>query len=250
VIVSPDNVVISIKDVHKSFGKKQVHRGLSLDVIRGEIITLAGGSGEGKSVLLKEIIGLLRPDSGRILLDGQDVSRMRERELVTLRRRVGMLFQGSALFDHLNVFDNIAYPLRQQGKADPEQIAHRVHETLRMVDLASVGPMMPEELSGGMKKRVGLARAIATEADIVLYDEPTTGLDPNNARRICDLIRKLQQEIRLTSVMVTHDMQSVRAITDRMAFLSQGKIVATGDWQEMKGSDNPVVRKFLEETPE
>ena len=242
--------MVRAENVHKSFGKKQVHRGLSLDVIRGEIITLAGGSGEGKSVLLKEIIGLIRPDSGHILLDGQDVARMRERELIVMRGRVGMLFQGSALFDHLNVFDNIAYPLRQQGKADSQQITHRVQETLRMVDLAGVESMMPEELSGGMKKRVGLARAIATEADIVLYDEPTTGLDPNNARRICDLIKKLQQEIKLTSVMVTHDMQSVKAITDRMAFLWQGKIVATGDWQEMRGSDNPVVRKFLEETPE
>jgi phospholipid/cholesterol/gamma-HCH transport system ATP-binding protein len=248
--MSLEDVIISIRDVYKSFGENPVHRGLSADVLRGEIITLAGGSGEGKTVLLKEIIGLIRPDRGQILVDGQDVVGMKERELVKLRRRIGMLFQASALFDHLSVFDNIAYPLRQQGHADRQEMVRRVAETLRMVDLPGAEEMMPEELSGGMKKRVGLARAIVTRPDIVLYDEPTTGLDPNTAHRICDQIQKLQRELQITSVMVTHDMHSVRAISDRMALLWRGKIIATGTWQEMKGSDNPVVHKFLEQAPE
>jgi phospholipid/cholesterol/gamma-HCH transport system ATP-binding protein len=245
-----DDVAISIQDVHKSFGKNHVHRGLSLDIRRGEIITLAGRSGEGKSVLLKEIIALIRPDSGRILIDGQDVTRMRERTLAPLRRRIGMLFQGSALFDYMNVFDNVAYPLRQHSETTPEEVPRRVREALNRVDLPDAANLMPEELSGGMKKRVGLARAIVTEAKIVLYDEPTTGLDPNNAHNICELIKKLQRELDITSVMVTHDMQSVRAITDRMSLLSHGRVVATGAWQEMRESTDPDVQRFLREVPE
>lgn len=248
--MSDNSVVISIRDVNKSFAKNHVHRGISLDIFRGEIITFAGRSGEGKSVLLKEIIGLIRPDSGQILIEGQDVVRMKERGLVELRRRIGMLFQGSALFDYLNVFDNVAYPLRQQPNSTPEQVAKRVSDVLAMVDLPGAENLMPEELSGGMKKRVGLARAIVTEADIVLYDEPTTGLDPNTAHNICELIKKLRDELNITSVMVTHDMHSVKAITDRMSLLSQGRIVSTGTWQEMRISSNPDVQRFLQEVPE
>jgi phospholipid/cholesterol/gamma-HCH transport system ATP-binding protein len=247
--MADDNVLISIRDVHKTYDRKQVHSGVSLDVIRGEIMTLVGGSGEGKTILLKEIIGLIKPDKGSILVEGLDVVKMRERDLVNLRRRIGYLFQGAALFDYMNVFDNIAYPLRQRAKREPADLAQKVTQTLQKVGLRDVETLMPEELSGGMKKRVGLARAIITEPDIVLYDEPTTGLDPNTSRRILDLIKQLQRDLKITSVMVTHDMPSIRAISDRMALLWQGQIVATGTWQEMKSSENPVVTRFLQEEP-
>ena len=239
---------ITIDNVTKRFGEKRVHRGVSLTVRRGEVMTLAGGSGQGKSVLLKEIIGLMRPDSGRVLIGDDDVTAMSERALMPVRRRVGMLFQGAALFDHLSVYHNIAFPLRQHGETSEAAIAERVAETLAMVDLPGVADSMPEELSGGMRKRVGLARAIATQPEILLYDEPTTGLDPRTARRILDLIKKLQEELRVTSVMVTHDMPSVRAATDRMALLNEGRIAAVGTWDDMQQNDDPFVRAFLDET--
>lgn len=240
-----EKVVVSIRDVYKKFGGKAVHDGLSLDVFEGEILTLAGRSGEGKSLLIKMIIGLLRPDSGHIYVFDKDVIRMKERELIKFRRRVGLVFQSAALFDNMNVFDNIAFPLRQHLKLSKEAMQQRVAEKLEMVDLNGIEDMMPVELSGGMKKRVGLARAIATNPDILLYDEPTTGLDPTTSNHITKLIKKLQKELRATSIMVTHDMHSVRDITDRMSLLWKGKILASGSWQEMMQSDEPIVRNFM-----
>jgi len=241
------NVAVSFREVYKSFEGKPVHRGVNLDIFNREILTLVGGSGQGKSVLLKEIMGLLKPDAGAIFLDGHDVTQMTESQLQEVRRNVAMVFQGSALFDSLNVRDNVAYGLRERNRRMPEpDVSKIVAEKLEMVDLPGTELLMPAELSGGMKKRIALARALALEPAIILYDEPTTGLDPANVRRINSLIQKMRDTIGVTSVMVTHDMMSVQAITDRVALLDHGQIIAVGTWSEMEQSDNPRVRQFLE----
>ena len=242
--------VIRLKEVRKSFEGQLVHQGVTLDIEPGEVMTLVGGSGQGKSVLLREIIGLTKPDSGEVVVKGRHVERMHESDLLKLRREVGMLFQGSALFDSLTVFENVAFPLRAHRKMKEDEIAAEVHEMLRLVELPDAAELMPAELSGGMKKRVGLARALAIKPDIMLYDEPTTGLDPTTANHINDLIKRLQQELGVTSVMVTHDMQSVKEVTDRLAMLHRGRIIAVGTWKQMEDSTVPVVRQFLEGTVE
>jgi len=241
-----DHAGIEVLDLHKSFGAQAVHRGLSLDVRRGELVALVGGSGEGKSLLLKQIIGLVRPDRGEIRIHGENIVPLGERALMRVRRGVGMLFQGAALFDAMNVYENIAFPLRQHGERDEARIAARVAETLALVDLPGAERKMPAELSGGMQKRVGLARAIATEPQILLYDEPTTGLDPRTAHRIVDLIARLQRDLGVTSLMVTHDLATARTLSDRIVLLAEGRILAAGTWREMVDSDDPDVRRFLD----
>lgn len=238
-------VIIEFKDVCKSFNGLWVHNGINLSIQEGEIMSLLGGSGSGKSVLLKELIGLLKPDSGDIIVMGSNVTHMSEEALIKLREHVGMLFQGSALFDSLSVFENIAYPLREHLRLTEKEIRDRVAEKLQLVGLSGIETKMPDELSGGMKKRVGLARAIATEPDIILYDEPTTGLDPITARRINELIVDLQKKLGVTTIVVTHDLHCVRTVSDRIAMIYEGKIVATGTWEELKASNIQAIKDFI-----
>jgi phospholipid/cholesterol/gamma-HCH transport system ATP-binding protein len=239
-------VAVEFRNVRMAFGDKVVHDGVNLSVREGEIITLVGGSGQGKTVLLKEIIGLLHPDSGEIFVHGREVTHLREFELQDIRREVAMVFQGSALFDSLTVAENVIYGVIERSPRMPEaEQAKIVAEKLALVDMAGTESLMPAELSGGMKKRVALARALALEPRIILYDEPTTGLDPANVRRIGALIAKTRQALGVTSIMVTHDLQSVQAVTDRMAMLDHGRIIAVGTWNEMEASPLPRVGQFL-----
>ncbi len=237
--------IIEFKDVRKSFNGLLVHDGINLSIQKGEIMSLLGGSGSGKSVLLKELIGLIMPDSGDIFVLGKQVTQMNENALMPLREHVGMLFQGAALFDSLTVFENIAYPLREHLRLTEKDIRERVAEKLKLVGLSGIESKMPDELSGGMKKRVGLARAIATEPDIIMYDEPTTGLDPINARRINELIVELQRKLGVTTVVVTHDLHCVKTVSNRIAMLHEGKIVTVGTWNELIASPLQVVKDFV-----
>jgi len=239
------NIIIEFKDVYKSFNGILVHNGINLSILEGEIISLLGGSGSGKSVLLKELIGLMKPDKGDILVLDNNVTQMNEEALIELREHIGMLFQGAALFDSLTVFENIAYPLREHLKLTEKEIQDRVAEKLQVVGLSGIEEKMPDELSGGMKKRVGLARAIATEPEIILYDEPTTGLDPMTAQRINDLIIELQRKLGITTIVVTHDLHCVKTVSDRIAMLHEGKIVAVGTWEELVTSNIQVVQDFI-----
>ncbi len=243
---SENACAVELSGVRKSFAGNVVHGGVDLRVREGEIMTLVGGSGHGKTVLLKLIIGLMKPDAGHIFIHGREITGMPESELQEIRREVGMVFQGSALFDSLNVRENVAFGVRERfRRISEEEISRIVLEKLALVDLPGTEGLMPAELSGGMKKRVAVARALALEPRIILYDEPTTGLDPANVRRINSLIRRLRDSVGVTSIMVTHDMYSVRAITDRLALLHGGGIIATGTWEEMERSRHPEVRRFL-----
>lgn len=237
--------IIELKDVHKVFNGLRVHRGINLSIKEGEIVSLIGSSGSGKTVLLKEVIGLLRPDKGAIFVMGRNVAALNEKSLLEIRKNVGLVFQGSALFDSLTVFDNIAYPLREHLRLGKKEIRERVAETLHLVGLDGVEGKMPAELSGGMKKRVAVARAIATNPKIMLYDEPNTGVDPINARKINELILGLREKLGVTSMVVTHDMQSVKMVTDRIAMLYDGKIVAEGTWKDFEESEDPFIREFM-----
>jgi len=237
---------LDFEGVEKSFGRNHVLRGIDLQIEKGEIVTLLGGSGTGKSVLLKHMIGLLQPDRGRVTVDGLDVSRLRERDWVELRRRFGYVFQGGALFDSLSVFENIAYPLREHLDMPEPELRARVAWALESVGLAGIEGMMPAELSGGMRKRVAVARAISLEPDAILYDEPTTGLDPANSRRIGDLIMSLRDRLGVTSVVVTHELELCFAISDRVALLKDGRFVAYDTAARIQASTDPVVRSFLE----
>ena len=239
-------IIIEFKDVYKSFNGLLVHNGINLSILEGEIISLLGGSGSGKSVLLKELIGLMKPDKGDIIVLDYNVTQMNEEALIEMREHIGMLFQGAALFDSLTVFENIAYPLREHLKLTEREIQERVAEKLQVVGLSGIEEKMPAELSGGMKKRVGLARAIATEPEIILYDEPTTGLDPMTAQRINDLIIELQRKLGITTIVVTHDLHCVKTVSDRIAMLHEGKIVTVGTWEELATSNIQVVQDFIE----
>jgi len=238
--------IISFEQVTKAFGPNVVYEDLSLNVYPGETLTVIGGSGVGKSVMLKLLIGLLEPDSGGIFAFGDSVVEMRRREMQKLRRRIGMLFQGAALFDSLTVHENICYPLIEHGWKDRQRMAVRVEEVLEMVGMPGIQKLKPPELSGGMKKRVGLARAIAIEPDVILYDEPTTGLDPLNVRRINGLILRLQEQLKVTSIVVTHDMDSCFTVTDRIAFLNNKRIAWTGTREEAQASEMPALAKFVQ----
>lgn len=239
-------VLIKFDHVRKAFGQNVIYTDLDLEILKGETITIIGGSGTGKSVMLKLLLGLLRPEGGRIFFDGADVVTMVLPELIKVRRRVGMLFQGGALFDSMSVADNVAYPLHEHfPDYDEAKVAKIVKEKLAVVGLPDVGPMMPSDLSGGMKKRVALARAIATDPEVVLYDEPTTGLDPTNTNRINELIIDLQKKFGVTSIVVTHDMASAFKVSNRLALLYNKKIEFVGTKQEIDQSDNEVVQKFI-----
>ena len=239
--------LIQYKDVWKAFGPKKIFEGLDLHVERGETLTIIGGSGTGKSVMLKCLIGLLYPDKGNIWFEGADVTTFGEKQIREVRKRVAMVFQGAALFDSLTVAENIAYPLREHLKELTEdEIAARVAKNLKMVNLPGIEQMRPSDLSGGMRKRVGLARAIAIEPEVILYDEPTTGLDPISTRVIDELIISMKHQLGATSIVVTHDMDSAFRVSDRMAMLSKRKIVASGTVEEMKASTHPDVRAFFD----
>ena len=236
---------ITITDLHKSFGANHVLRGVNLTVEPGESMVVIGGSGSGKSVLIKHIIGLLKPDRGSILVDGEEVTTMRERQLKELRKKFGMLFQAAALFDSLTVGENVAFALVEHTRLSRAEIADRVHEKLTLVGLPGTEDLFPAELSGGMKKRVGLARALAIEPEVILYDEPTTGLDPIMADSINDLIVEMRERFAITSIAITHDMVSAYKIGHRLAMLYQGKIIFTGTPEECKNTTNPMVRQFI-----
>jgi phospholipid/cholesterol/gamma-HCH transport system ATP-binding protein len=235
-----------LRGVFKSFEGNRVLRGLDLAVRAGESLTIIGGSGTGKSVLLRLIIGLLKPDVGQILLEGQDIVPLRERELLRVRRKVGMVFQGSALFDSLSVEENVAYALREHTDWDGERIRARVREALDLVGLNDVERMQPAELSGGMRKRVAVARAIALPPRILLYDEPTTGLDPSNVEKVNELILDLKHKLGVTSVVVTHDMPSALKVSDRLAMLHEGRIAAIGSPEEIQATHHSLIRDFIE----
>jgi len=239
-------VILEFEDIWKAFGSNSIYEGLNLTIHEGETLTIVGGSGTGKSVLLKCLLRLIVPDRGRITAFGEEVTGRAEADMMTLRSRVGMLFQGSALFDSLSVADNIAYPLRQQNWGNEDRIRNRVAEVLEMVNLPGIERKWPAELSGGMKKRVGLARAIAIEPEVILYDEPTTGLDPTNVKRIDQLIIDMQERLGVTSVVVTHDMDSAFRVSDRLAMLYDKKIVWCGFKDEVDDARNPVVEDFIQ----
>ena len=239
-------VIIRFREVSKSFGPKSVLSGMDLDVRKSETLTIVGGSGTGKSVTLKLLIRLMALDSGAVEAFGEDVGSLDARALLGLRRRIGMLFQGAALFDSLTVLENIAYPLVEHKWGTAAERRDRVAQVLEMVGMPGVEDLRPPELSGGMKKRVGLARAIAIEPDVILYDEPTTGLDPINVRRINGLILELQEKLQVTSIVVTHDMESCFTVTDRIAFLFDGKIAWVGNRDDASTSGHPVLQRFIE----
>jgi phospholipid/cholesterol/gamma-HCH transport system ATP-binding protein len=240
-----NQAMIRLVDLHKSFNDNYVLRGTNLDILRGETMVIIGGSGTGKSVILKHIIGLMRPDRGTVFVDDKDLSGLTEASLDELRKKFGMLFQGAALFDSLRVWENVGFALRQQTDLKDAEIRKIAEEKLAMVGLRGAGDLMPAELSGGMKKRVGLARAIAHEPEILLYDEPTTGLDPIMADAINELIIKLKEELQVTGVAITHDMVSAYKIADRIAMLYEGKILQVGSPEAIKTTGNPVVKQFV-----
>lgn len=239
------NYIIELKDVHTSFNGVLVHSGINLCIKEGEVMSLIGSSGVGKSVLLKELIGILKPDKGEILVMGRNIVPLKEEELIKIRRNIGILFQGSALFDSLTVYENIAYPLREHTKLKEKEIEEKVREKLGLVGLEGVEQKLPDELSGGMKKRVGLARAIAVEPKIILYDEPTTGIDPITAEKINELILDLQHKLGTTTIVVTHDLHCVKKVTNRLAMLSEGKIITEGTWDDLENSEIKVIRDFI-----
>src|SRR5690606_6824246 len=236
---------IELKEVRKAFGQKSVLNGVSLEVREGETVAVIGFSGSGKSVLLKTIVGLLSPDAGRVLVDGEDVATLGRHELYALRRRVGYVFQFAALFDSMTVAANIAMGLKRVPGMDEAEIAARVEESLRLVDLEGYGGRYPAELSGGQRKRAGLARAIATRPKYVLYDEPTTGLDPVTTAVIDQLILRLRAELSVTSVVITHDLRSAFRVGDRIAMLHGGVIRFEGTPDELRRAADPVVRGFV-----
>ncbi len=238
--------LIEFRDVQKAFGKKVVYRSLNLSIEEGESLTIIGGSGQGKSVLLKMLIGLLRIDNGSIFFDGTDVSKLTERQYAPVRRRVAMLFQASALFDSLDVKENVAYGLREQLQMSESEISERVRESLSYVGLPGTEEMWPSDLSGGMKKRVSLARALAIRPEVLLYDEPTTGLDPINVHRIIDLILHLKEQLDVTSVVVTHDMDAATAVSDRIAMIQDGEVIFSGTPDELPTATDRRVRDFIE----
>ncbi|MCX7957194.1 MAG: ATP-binding cassette domain-containing protein [Endomicrobia bacterium] len=236
--------MIEIVNVYKNFGKKVVLNGVNLDIYDGETITIMGGSGQGKTVLLKSIIGLIKPDSGKIIIDGVDILNVNKTILHETQKKFGYLFQNAALFDSLNVLENVAFGLRHLNLAD-EEIKRRVKLYLSYVNLEGIEYMYPSELSGGMKKRVALARAIAYNPQYILYDEPTTGLDPQTAETVTDLIISLQQKLNVTSIVVTHDVKAASKISQRVALLHNGKIVSIVDGKDLLKSKDIYVKEFI-----
>ena len=238
--------VISLQNVEKSLGGRPVLRGLSIDVDKGESLVIVGGSGQGKSVTLKHIIGLMQPDEGHVIVMGKDVCCMKTRELNEFRRHFGMAFQEGALFDSMNVFENIAFPLRRHTEMTEDEIRARVEECLDQVHLPGVETKRVSELSGGQRRRVGFARAISLKPEILLFDEPTTGLDPVISDVIADLIVEMDRTLNSTTVSITHDMKVAFKIADRVAMLHQGRIIEQGTPAEFQHSSNPMVQQFIE----
>ncbi len=232
--------------VEKAFGSQKVLRGVDLDVVRGETVVVLGGSGSGKSVLLRHAVGLFRPDAGEVFVEDVEISKLSEDGLLETRKKVGMLFQSGALFDSMTVRDNVSFALDEHTDWDRAGISARVEEVLRLVELEGVLDLLPSDLSGGMRKRVALARAIALAPAAILYDEPTTGLDPITANTINHLIRNLQKRLGVTSVVVTHDIHSALTVGDRIAFLHEGRILFHGTTAEAKVSKDPLLRNFLQ----
>ncbi|MEK7372854.1 MAG: ATP-binding cassette domain-containing protein [candidate division NC10 bacterium] len=237
--------MIRVEDLHRSFGGQRVLRGLTLQVAPGEIMVVIGRSGGGKSVLLKHLLGLLRPDSGRVVVNGTDITHLRGPALDRIRERYGVVFQGGALFDSMSVFDNVAFPLREKTRLRSREIAGRVEEKLDQVGLAGMGHKNPAEISGGMRKRVAIARALVTEPEVMFFDEPTTGLDPILVNTIHHLILAMHRKFRFTAVMVSHEIPEIFAIADRVAMLHDGVIVEQGTPDVIQGSANPIVQQFV-----
>lgn len=238
--------MISLKNIQKSFKKQQVLQGVNLEIPKGKITVIIGRSGEGKSVLLKHIIGLVPPDRGNIVVDGCNLNTLDDYSLKDFRKKFGVLFQNAALFDSMNVFDNVAFPLVEHSTMTASQIRVRVHEVLELVGLKDVDEKTPSQLSGGMRKRVGLARAIVLVPQILLYDEPTTGLDPIMTDSIDNLILSTQKKLNITSVVISHDIEATFKIADKVAMLHEGKILLEGDEKTFRQSQIPFVKRFLE----
>ena len=239
--------MIKLEGVHKAFGANEVLRGFSLEVNEGETVVIIGYSGTGKSVAIKHIVGLLDPDEGHVSVDGLDVGSLSRRELYDLRARIGYVFQFAALFDSLTIAENVAMGLRKQGKLSEDEMHERVREALDLVDLdANVGEKLPSELSGGMRKRVGIARAIALRPKYLLYDEPTTGLDPVTSAIIDALMLRMQRQLGVTGIVITHDMRSAYTVGTRIAMLYEGKVRQVGTVDEIKHTTDPIVRQFIE----
>ncbi len=237
--------MINIKNIDKSFDDKMVLNDVSLDIYEGETLAIIGRSGSGKSVLMKHIIGLLQPDSGHVTVDGIDINKISYAELRRVRQSFGVLFQGGALFDSMNTFDNVAFPLRTFTEMTEQEIEKVVYECLEVVELSDVGSKMPAELSGGMQKRVALARAVALKPRYILYDEPTSGLDPETSNTIDLLIKGLADQLKVTSIVVTHDMHSVLSIADRAAFIFEGRMHWTGTIDDLHASTDTVLNDFV-----
>lgn len=238
-------VMIDIRDVHKSFADNHVLRGVNLQVLEGRTTVIIGASGSGKSVLMKHMIGLLTPDRGKVMVDGIDTAGLSPRELARVRQKFGMVFQGAALFDSMTVGENVAFPLREHRHLSEAEIRRLVAEKLKIVDLEGVEDVYPAELSGGMRKRVGLARAVVLEPRIILYDEPTTGLDPITANSVDEMIINAQQRLGVTSVVISHDIASSFRVGDHVAMIYQGQIVDQGPPEQLRRSQHPYVQKFL-----
>ena len=244
----PDAPLIRFSHVRKAFGPKVIYTDLTLDLYRGETVTVMGASGSGKSVMLKMLIGLLKPDAGQVMLEDEDIGAMGEDQLTAVRRRIAYLFQGAALFDSLSVGENVAYGLREQfwNKMTEAEILARVEQSLGLVGLPGIEAMRPSDLSGGMKKRVGLARTLALQPEVILYDEPTTGLDPVNTARINHLINGIQRALKITSVVVTHDMGTAFSVSDRLVMIGRGRVLLVGSKDDFRNTSNQTVRDFIE----
>jgi phospholipid/cholesterol/gamma-HCH transport system ATP-binding protein len=237
--------LVELRDVRKSFDRKEVLRGVSLALAKGTTVAVMGGSGSGKTVLLRITAGLLRPDSGQVSLFGTRIDHMREEAMLSIRKRTGFVFQGAALFDSLSVFENVAYPLREHTRMSLGEITDRVHRFLSLVGMPGTDDLLPAELSGGMRRRVGIARALIMEPEVVFFDEPTAGLDPTNARLVAELIATLRAGVCDTAIVVTHDIEFANMVADQMAILHHGRFADLGTPAEIRASSNPDVRRFL-----
>jgi len=237
--------MIKVANINKSFGEQAVLRDISFEVSEGESVAIIGRSGTGKSVLIKHLVGLLHPDAGEVFIESENLVGAAERQLLKIRQKFGMLFQEAALFDSMDVFENIAFPLRRKGLTDANEIKQRVEEVLGLVELSGTGEKMPSELSGGMKKRVGLARAIVHRPKIILYDEPTTGLDPVVSDSIDQLMMRVRDRYHVTSIVITHDMRCARRMGQRIIYLIEGQVYLDAPAGEVFNSDDPVVSRFI-----
>ncbi len=239
---------LKLDQVYKTFGNQPVLKGVSLEVMPGETLVVLGMSGTGKSVTLQHLVGFIKPDSGRVFVQGEDITDFSEEALTAIRRKVAYVFQSNALFDSLTVFENVAFALQNSShRYSYDEVAAKVREKLELVRLAEATDLLPSDLSTGMKKRVAIARALAAEPECLLYDEPTTGVDPLIAKQVTALIKELDDRLHLTSIVVTHDMKCARKIANRIAFLHQGEIIFYGTFPEMEHSSHPIVRNFLPE---